>query len=195
VLLRLLGINRAGRRARPLQFLPRSLWDRGILPQDSLKLLGEGAAATSKPTHRSHGLGTVALTHQDAWHAQFELRGDCADRNDFQHHRCLRLYRTDLPEPVCPSQPVGEFTEINEYLVRDLKARELWDEVMIADLKYFDGSLAKIDRIPQTCARFTQPRLKSSRLVGGSRIASSEMDRPGAITEHLYGRRVRQKAG
>jgi ribonucleoside-diphosphate reductase alpha chain len=43
----------------------------------------------------------------------------------------------------------GEFTEINEYLVRDLKARGLWDEVMISDLKYFDGSLAKIDRIPQ----------------------------------------------
>jgi ribonucleoside-diphosphate reductase alpha chain len=43
----------------------------------------------------------------------------------------------------------GEFTEINEHLVRDLKARGLWDEVMIADLKYFDGSLAKIDRIPQ----------------------------------------------
>jgi ribonucleoside-diphosphate reductase alpha chain len=42
----------------------------------------------------------------------------------------------------------GEFTEINAYLVRDLKARDLWDEVMIADLKYFDGSLAKIDRIP-----------------------------------------------
>src|SRR3546814_17027675 len=43
----------------------------------------------------------------------------------------------------------GEFTEINEYLVRDLKERGLWDEVMISDLKYFDGSLAKIDRIPQ----------------------------------------------
>jgi ribonucleoside-diphosphate reductase alpha chain len=42
----------------------------------------------------------------------------------------------------------GEFTEINEYLVRDLKARGLWDEVMIADLKYFDGSLSRIDRIP-----------------------------------------------
>jgi ribonucleoside-diphosphate reductase alpha chain len=42
----------------------------------------------------------------------------------------------------------GEFTVVNEYLVRDLKDRGLWDEVMIADLKYFDGSLAKIDRIP-----------------------------------------------
>jgi ribonucleoside-diphosphate reductase alpha chain len=43
----------------------------------------------------------------------------------------------------------GEFTEINEHLVRDLKNLGLWDEVMISDLKYFDGSLAKIDRIPQ----------------------------------------------
>jgi ribonucleoside-diphosphate reductase alpha chain len=42
----------------------------------------------------------------------------------------------------------GEFTVINEHLVDDLKARGLWDEVMISDLKYFDGALAKIDRIP-----------------------------------------------
>ena len=42
----------------------------------------------------------------------------------------------------------GEFTVVNEYLVEDLKKLNLWDEVMIADLKYFDGSLAKIDRIP-----------------------------------------------
>ena len=37
---------------------------------------------------------------------------------------------------------------VNQYLVRDLKARGLWDEVMVADLKYFDGTLARIDRIP-----------------------------------------------
>ena len=42
----------------------------------------------------------------------------------------------------------GEFTVVNEYLVEDLKAAGLWDEVMISDLKYFDGSLSKIDRIP-----------------------------------------------
>jgi ribonucleoside-diphosphate reductase alpha chain len=42
----------------------------------------------------------------------------------------------------------GEFTVVNEYLVRDLKKLGMWDEVMISDLKYFDGSLAKIDRIP-----------------------------------------------
>ncbi len=42
----------------------------------------------------------------------------------------------------------GEFTVINDNLVADLKQLGLWDEVMISDLKYFDGSLAKIDRIP-----------------------------------------------
>src|SRR5207249_10197655 len=42
----------------------------------------------------------------------------------------------------------GEFTVVNERLVAELKKRGLWDEVMVADLKYFDGSLAKIDRVP-----------------------------------------------
>ena len=42
----------------------------------------------------------------------------------------------------------GEFTVVNEHLVAELKKRNLWDEVMVADLKYFDGSLAKIDRVP-----------------------------------------------
>jgi ribonucleoside-diphosphate reductase alpha chain len=42
----------------------------------------------------------------------------------------------------------GEFTVANDYLVRDLKGLGLWDEVMIADLKYFDGNLARIDRVP-----------------------------------------------
>ena len=42
----------------------------------------------------------------------------------------------------------GEFTVVNAHLVRELKALGLWDEVMVADLKYFDGSLAPIERIP-----------------------------------------------
>jgi ribonucleoside-diphosphate reductase alpha chain len=42
----------------------------------------------------------------------------------------------------------GEFTVINPYLVRDLKARGLWDSVMINDLKYYDGSVQQIERIP-----------------------------------------------
>src|SRR5216684_3176988 len=47
----------------------------------------------------------------------------------------------------------GEFTVVNEYLVVDLKKAGLWDEVMIADLKYFDGNLARIDRVPAALRR------------------------------------------
>ena len=43
----------------------------------------------------------------------------------------------------------GDFTIVNAALVHDLKARGLWDEVMISDLKYFDGSLGGIDRVPE----------------------------------------------
>jgi ribonucleoside-diphosphate reductase alpha chain len=42
----------------------------------------------------------------------------------------------------------GEFTIINEYLVRDLERLGLWDDVMVMDLKHFDGSLRRIDRVP-----------------------------------------------
>jgi len=47
----------------------------------------------------------------------------------------------------------GEFTIVNEHLVRDLKRLGIWDEVMISDLKYFDGSVMKIDRIPEDLKR------------------------------------------
>ena len=47
----------------------------------------------------------------------------------------------------------GEFTVVNDYLVGDLKRAGLWDEVMIADLKYFDGNLARIDRAPADLRR------------------------------------------
>jgi ribonucleoside-diphosphate reductase alpha chain len=43
----------------------------------------------------------------------------------------------------------GDFTVVNPFLVHDLKERGLWDEVMISDLKYFDGVLGPIDRVPE----------------------------------------------
>ena len=43
----------------------------------------------------------------------------------------------------------GEFCIVNPYLVKDLKERGLWDEVMVNDLKYYDGSVQAIDRVPE----------------------------------------------
>ena len=127
-----------------------SLWDRGILPQDSLKLLAEERG----------GYLEVDTTETMDW----SLLRDRIKRFGMRNSNCVAIAPTATIsniigvsaciEPTYQNLYVksnlsGEFTEINEYLVRDLKARGLWDEVMVADLKYFDGSLARIDRIPQ----------------------------------------------
>ncbi|CAG9178482.1 ribonucleoside-diphosphate reductase subunit alpha [Cupriavidus pampae] len=127
-----------------------SLWDRGILPQDSLKLLADERG----------GYLDVDLSSTMDWDA---LRARIK-QHGMRNSNCIAIAPTATIsniigvsaciEPTFQNLYVksnlsGEFTVVNDYLVRDLKARGLWDEVMVADLKYFDGSLARIDRIPQ----------------------------------------------
>ncbi|WP_124983270.1 ribonucleoside-diphosphate reductase subunit alpha [Ralstonia solanacearum] len=127
-----------------------SLWDRGILPQDSLKLLAQERG----------GYLEADLSSTMDWDS---LRGRI-QQYGMRNSNCVAIAPTATIsniigvsaciEPTYQNLYVksnlsGEFTVVNDYLVRDLKARGLWDEVMVADLKYFDGSLARIDRIPQ----------------------------------------------
>ncbi|MEB0134491.1 ribonucleoside-diphosphate reductase subunit alpha [Actimicrobium sp. CCC2.4] len=127
-----------------------SLWDRGILPQDSLKLLMEERGGYLE-TDLSEAMDWTPLR---ARIKQFGMRNsNCVAiaptatiSNIIGVAACIEPTYQNL---YVKSNLSGEFTEINEYLVRDLKARDLWDEVMISDLKYFDGSLARIDRVPQ----------------------------------------------
>jgi len=127
-----------------------SLWDRGILPQDSLKLLAQERGGYLE-ADMSETLDWPALRSRIS---EFGMRNsNCVAiaptatiSNIIGVSACIEPTYQNL---YVKSNLSGEFTEINEYLVRDLKARGLWDEVMISDLKYFDGSLAKIDRIPQ----------------------------------------------
>ncbi|PUA18302.1 ribonucleoside-diphosphate reductase subunit alpha [Glaciimonas sp. PCH181] len=127
-----------------------SLWDRGILPQDSLKLLAEERGGYLE-TDMSESLDWTELRGRIK---EFGMRNsNCVAiaptatiSNIIGVSACIEPTYQNL---YVKSNLSGEFTEINAYLVRDLKARGLWDEVMISDLKYFDGSLAKIDRIPQ----------------------------------------------
>ncbi len=127
-----------------------SLWSKGILPQDSLKLLVEQRGGYVEVDASS----ALDWTPLRARIRQFGMRNS----------NCLAIAPTATIanivgvsasiEPTYQNLYVksnlsGEFTVTNEYLVRDLKKLGMWDEVMIADLKYFDGSLAKIDRIPQ----------------------------------------------
>ena len=85
-----------------------SLWDRGILPQDTLELLAEERGGYVE-VDRSATLDwdAAARAHQAARHAQLQLRGDRADRDHLQHRRRVGLHRADLSEPVRQVEPVG----------------------------------------------------------------------------------------
>jgi ribonucleoside-diphosphate reductase alpha chain len=135
-----------------------SLWDRGILPQDSLELLAE-----QRGTLRGDGSGSplveVDMSASMDWSA---LRARI-QQHGMRNSNCVAIAPTATISNIIgvdacieptfqnlfvKSNLSGEFTVVNEHLVRDLKRLGLWDEVMVADLKYFDGSLSKIDRIP-----------------------------------------------
>ena len=131
-----------------------SLWDRGILPQDTLDLLA------------SERGGYVEVDRSSAldWGPLRERIRAFGMRNS----NCLAIAPTATIanivgvsasiEPTYQNLYVksnlsGEFTVVNEYLVSDLKKAGMWDEVMIADLKYFDGNLARVDRAPAELRR------------------------------------------
>ena len=131
-----------------------SLWDRGILPQDSLALLRE---------ERGGHLEVDGSSSMD-WDA---LRARIAGHG-MRNSNCVAIAPTATIsniigvdasiEPSFANLSVksnlsGEFTVVNEYLVRDLKKLGLWDDVMVMDLKHFDGSLRPIDRVPDELKR------------------------------------------
>ncbi len=127
-----------------------SLWDRGILPQDTVAMLAAERGGYVEVDNSS----TMDWSGLRARIKQFGMRNsNCVAiaptatiSNIIGVSACIEPTFQNL---FVKSNLSGEFTVVNEYLVRDLKDRGLWDEVMIADLKYFDGTLSKIDRIPQ----------------------------------------------
>jgi ribonucleoside-diphosphate reductase alpha chain len=128
-----------------------SLWDRGILPQDSLKLLAE----------QRGGYVEVNMSESMDWAALRERIAEHGMRNS----NCVAIAPTATISNIIgvdasiepsfgnlsvKSNLSGEFTIVNEYLVRDLKALGLWDDVMVMDLKHYEGSLRPIDRVPES---------------------------------------------
>ncbi len=125
-----------------------SLWSKGILPIDSIRLLEE-----ARPGVEMDGGATLD------WDKLRERVRTVGMRNS----NTMAIAPTATISNICgvsqsiepayqnlfvKSNMSGDFTVVNAALVRDLKARGLWDEVMISDLKYFDGSVGQIDRIP-----------------------------------------------
>jgi ribonucleoside-diphosphate reductase alpha chain len=127
-----------------------SLWDRGILPQDTVAMLaaerGGYVEVNNSSTMDWNGLRARIKQHGMRNSNCVAIAPTATISNIIGVSACIEPTFQNL---FVKSNLSGEFTVVNEYLVRDLKDRGLWDEVMIADLKYFDGTLSKIDRIPQ----------------------------------------------
>ncbi|MFC9691696.1 ribonucleoside-diphosphate reductase subunit alpha [Kribbella sp. NPDC056951] len=126
-----------------------SLWSQGVLPIDSLELL------------RSARNGDVIL--DDAKTLDWDALRTKVLRDGMRNSNVMAIAPTATISNICgvsqsiepaysnlfvKSNMSGEFTVANPYLVNDLKARGLWDQVMVSDLKYHDGILENIDRVP-----------------------------------------------
>ncbi|CAM8671144.1 NrdA Ribonucleotide reductase, alpha subunit [Comamonadaceae bacterium] len=127
-----------------------SLWDKGVLPLDTIDMLATARGGYVE-VDRSSTLDWDALRNKIA-------------ADGMRNSNCVAIAPTatisniigvDASIEPCfgnlsvKSNLSGEFTVINSYLVRDLKQLGLWDDVMVMDLKHFDGSLHPIDRVPQ----------------------------------------------
>ena len=127
-----------------------SLWSQGILPLDSIDLLARARGGYVE-VDRSQRLDWAALRQKIA-------------QDGMRNSNCVAIAPTATISNIVgvdasiepsfgnlsvKSNLSGEFTVINQYLVHDLKRLGLWDDVMLMDLKHFDGSLLPIDRIPQ----------------------------------------------
>ncbi len=139
----------AGERGRYSSF-EGSLWSRGILPIDSLWAIAE---------HRGAQYVEVDFSQTLDWATLREQVKTVGMRNS----NVMAIAPTATISNICGvSQSIeptyqnlyvksnlsGEFTVVNPYLVHELKARGLWDAVMVNDLKYYEGSVQKLDRVP-----------------------------------------------
>ncbi|MDQ0473954.1 ribonucleoside-diphosphate reductase alpha chain [Labrys wisconsinensis] len=125
-----------------------SLWSKGILPIDSIRLLQDERPGVDMD--RSSRLDWAALRER-------------VRTTGMRNSNTMAIAPTATISNICgvaqsiepayqnlfvKSNMSGDFTVLNPQLVHDLKARGLWDEVMVSDLKYFDGSVGQIDRVP-----------------------------------------------
>ncbi|HEU5281908.1 MAG TPA: ribonucleoside-diphosphate reductase subunit alpha [Gammaproteobacteria bacterium] len=129
-----------------------SLWSQGILPIDSIELMRKNR-------------GSQYLNMNDTQTLDWATLRNRVKTVGMRNSNTMAIAPTATISNICGvSQSIeptyqnlfvksnlsGEFTVINPYLVNDLKAAGLWDEVMVNDLKYFNGSVSKINRIPES---------------------------------------------
>jgi ribonucleoside-diphosphate reductase alpha chain len=128
-----------------------SLWSQGILPIDSIEILArERGEAKYLNVDRSQTLDWSGLRNKVRTQGMrnsnvMAIAPTATIANITGVSQSIEPTYQNL---YVKSNLSGEFTVVNPYLVHELKARGLWDNVMVNDLKYFDGSVLKVDRVP-----------------------------------------------
>mgnify|MGYP001158528640 FL=1 len=135
-----------------------SLWDQGIFPLDSIKILAEERGADFIDQNTDAKLDWKKVRDQVKKHGMrnsnvMAIAPTATIANITGVSPCIEPTYQNL---YVKSNLSGEFTVINPYLVEELKKEQLWDDVMIADLKYSEGSLASINRVPKNIKNMFQ---------------------------------------
>ncbi|HEY9036549.1 MAG TPA: ribonucleoside-diphosphate reductase subunit alpha [Pseudomonadales bacterium] len=127
-----------------------SLWSRGILPIDSIKLLRKERGSDFLNMDESQTLDWDSLrqTVKTQGMRNSNVMAIAPTATIANITGVSQSIEPTYQNLYVKSNLSGEFTVVNPYLVRDLKNRGLWDKVMVNDLKYYEGSVQKIDRIP-----------------------------------------------
>jgi len=128
-----------------------SLWDQGILPIDSIELLAKQRGEKYINMDRSQRLDwdTLRATVQKQGMRNSNVMAIAPTATIANITGVSQSIEPTYQNLYVKSNLSGEFTVVNPYLIRDLKERGLWDKVMTNDLKYYEGSVQKIDRIPE----------------------------------------------
>ncbi|MDX5299728.1 MAG: ribonucleoside-diphosphate reductase subunit alpha, partial [Gammaproteobacteria bacterium] len=127
-----------------------SLWDQGVLPIDSLARLAEARGAGDLSVDTQARLDWAPVREQVRRHGMrnsnvMAIAPTATISNIVGVSQSIEPAYQNL---FVKSNLSGEFALVNPWLVQDLKALGLWDNVMVNDLKYFDGSVQQIERIP-----------------------------------------------
>jgi ribonucleoside-diphosphate reductase alpha chain len=131
-----------------------SKWDRGLLPLDTLDLLEQERGAPVLVDRKKRldweGLRTK-IQQQGMRNSNCIAVAPTATISNIMG--CTPCIEPSFKHIHTKSNLSGEFVRTNDFLVKELMKLGLWDEEMLSDLKYFDGSVQAIDRVPEDLKR------------------------------------------
>jgi ribonucleoside-diphosphate reductase alpha chain len=172
-----------------------SKWDRGLLPLDTLALLEE-ERGIPVPVDRKSRLDWDGL--------RSKIR-----RQGMRNSNCLAIAPTATISNILGCTPCteptykhihtksnlsGEFVRTNGHLVKELLGLGLWDEEMLSDLKYFDGSIQRIERVPDDLKRLykTAFEIEPSWLLQCAAVRQKWLDQSQSVNLFLAENDARQ---